>query len=217
MTNSEFRMTKKTLRGIALLLCLAVSPLMARTVTLKPQALDAFAALSEKLPRNGWATNQHDATLASSNPPITTPTTSYLMRYSFDQIPKGQRITHAEWVIPAGLNAITTVNVWRVLAEWGVGVCHQYRMTYPNRLEWSVAGARGKSIDRATNPTGTGKFGKGASEITLNVTQDVEMWYGGAAPNRGWLLTFDSSSILVSPTHTSERSRWELRITYEPE
>ena len=33
----------------------------------------------------------------------------------------------------------------------------------------------------------------------------------------GWLLTFDSYSILISPTHTAERSKWELRITYEPE
>ena len=51
----------------------------------------------------------------------------------------------------------------------------------------------------------------------MNVTQDVELWYSGAAPNRGWLLTFDSYSILISPTHMAERSKWELRITYEPE
>ena len=38
--------------------------------------------------------------------------------------------------------------VWRVLPEWGIGACFQYRMTYPKKQEWSVAGARGKSTDR---------------------------------------------------------------------
>ena len=149
--------------------------------------------------------------------PITSASTSYLLRYSFDQIPKGQRITHAEWVIPASGAAACTVHVWRVTAEWGIGACHQYRMTWPKRLEWSVAGARGKSVDRATNPTGSGKFTPATPQLTINVTQDVELWHSGASPNRGWLLTFDAAStILVSPTHTG-RQQWQLRITYEPE
>ncbi len=197
--------------------CFVASPLMARTVTIKAQAIDAFAALSDKFPHNGWAAYQVSATFAVSNPLLTAPTTSYLVRYSFDQIPKGQRITRAEWVIPASPQSVSTISVWRLFAEWGLGVCHQYRMTYPEKLEWSVAGANGKSVDRATNPTGSGKFGKGTSLVTINVTQDVELWYSGATPNRGWLLTFDSSSVLLSPTHTVERFKWELHITYEPE
>jgi len=188
----------------------------ARTITLKPEAIDAFATLSESHPRSGWAAQQIDPSLYVSNPPIGAPNTSCLIRYSFDQIPKGNRITHAEWVIPAGPAAASTVSVWRVIAEWGIGVCHQFRMVHPKRLEWSVPGARGRSVDRATRPTGSGKFGPGALQITVNVTQDVELWHSGAAPNRGWLLTFDSPSIIISPTHAG-RQQWQLRITYEPE
>ena len=188
----------------------------ARTITLKPEAIDAFATLSENHPRSGWAAQQIDPALYVSNPPIGAPNNSCLIRYSFDQIPKGNRITHAEWVIPAGPAAASTVSVWRVIAEWGIGVCHQFRMIHPKRLEWSVPGARGRSVDRATRPTGSGKFGPGALQVTVNVTQDVELWHSGAAPNRGWLLTFDSPSILISPTHAG-RQAWQLRITYEPE
>lgn len=198
------------------LLLLAHSAASARTITLKPEAVDAFAVLSENHPRSGWAAQQIDPTLFVSNPPIGGPGTSYLVRYSFDQIPRGNRITHAEWVIPAGPATTSTVTVWRVLAEWGIGVCHQFRMAHPRRLEWSVPGARGRSVDRATKPTGGGKFGPGALQVTVNVTQDVELWHGGAAPNRGWLLTFDSPCILISPTHAG-RQQWQLRITYEPE
>ena len=199
-----------------LLLCCAALTASARTITLKPDALDAFATLSESHPRNGWAAQEAEPALFLSNLPVGTPGTSFLLRYSFDQIPKGNRITHAEWIIPCRPPSATTVNVWRVIADWGIGVCHQYRMAYPKRIEWSVPGARGKSVDRATKPTGTGKFGPDAPQLAINVTQDVELWHTGAAPNRGWLLTFDSACILLSPTH-AERKQWQLRITYEPE
>jgi len=198
------------------LLAFATTTGQARTITLKPEAVDAFAVLSESHPRSGWAAQQVDPSLFISNPPIGGASTSYLVRYSFDQIPKGNRITHAEWGIPAGPPTACTVTVWRVLAEWGIGVCHQFRMVHPKRLEWSVPGARGRSVDRATKPTGSGKFEPGALQVTVNVTQDVELWHGGAAPNRGWLLTFDGPCILASPTHAG-RQQWQLRVTYEPE
>ena len=199
-----------------LLLCLAATLAPARTITLKPDALDAFAVLAENHPRNGWAAQPIDASLYLSNPPLAAPNTSFIVRYSFAQLPPGQRITHAEWIIPGGAAAAGTVTVWRVIADWGIGVSHQFRMAYPKPLPWSVPGARGKSIDRATKPTGTGKFSTASPQVTVNVTQDVELWHTGAAPNRGWLLTFDSASLLVSPTHGG-RSQWQLRITYEPE
>ncbi len=198
------------------LLAFLATTASARTITLKPEAVDAFATLSESHPRSGWAAQQIDPTLFVSNPPIGGANTSYLVRYSFDQIPKGNRITHAEWVVPVGFAATSTVTVWRVLAEWGIGVCHQFRMVHPKRLEWSVPGARGRSVDRATKPTGSGKFEPGMVHVTVNVTQDVELWHGGAAPNRGWLLAFDGPCILISPTHAG-RQQWQLRVTYEPE
>jgi hypothetical protein len=198
-----------------ILFCLVTTPLHARTVTLKPEALDAFAVLSEANTINGWAAYNYDYTRYTGDVPGGGPATSYLLRYSLDQIPKGMRITHAEWTIAHNVSS-ANVNVWRVLADWGPGVCFQYRATWPQKLEWSVPGAKGKSTDRATNPTATGQFVNGQL-LTVNVTQDVEMWYNGAAPNRGWLVTFDSFALLHSPTHGGHRTKWQLTITYEPE
>jgi len=200
---------------IAFLLILTALPLSARTITLKPEALDAFAVLSEANTINGWASYNYDYTRYTADTPGGGPATSYLLRYSLAQIPKGMRITHAEWTIAHNVSS-ANVNVWRVLAEWGLGVCYQYRATYPQKLEWSVPGAKGKSTDRATNPTATGQFVNGQL-LTVNVTQDVEMWYNGAAPNRGWLLTFDGFALLHSATHGGHRTKWQLTITYEPE
>ncbi len=209
-------LSKLRIHAVLAMLAFVTTAGQARTITLKPEAVDAFAVLSESHPRSGWAAQQIDPTLFVSNPPIGGVGTSYLVRYSFDQIPKGNRITHAEWVIPAGPATTSTVTVWRVVAEWGIGVCQQFRMVHPKRQEWSVPGARGRSVDRATKPTGSGAFERSAPQATVNVTQDVELWHNGAAPNRGWLLTFDSPSILISPTHAG-RQQWQLRITYEPE
>ena len=212
----RIRLLPRLHRAAFLLLFLTTTLASARTITLKPDALDTFAVLAENHPRNGWAAQPIDASLYLSNPPLTAPNTSFILRYSFAQLPPGQRITHAEWIIPGGAAATGTVTVWRVIADWGIGVCHQFRMVYPKPLPWSVPGARGKSIDRATKPTGSGKFSAASPQATVNVTQDVELWHTGAAPNRGWLLTFDSASLLVSPTHAG-RGQWQLRITYEPE
>ena len=208
-------MNSKMIALCAAVLAFGASPLVARTIIIKADALDAFAALSETNVRNGWATYNYDNTRYINSATGGAPTTSYLLRYSLDQIPKGMRITRAEWTIAHNV-ASTKVNVWRVLADWGIGACFQYRTTYPKRQEWSVAGARGKSTDRATNPTASGQFVNGQL-LTVNVTQDVEMWYTGAAPNRGWLITFDGFALLHSPTHGGHRHKWQLTVTYEPE
>jgi hypothetical protein len=208
-------MRPSALSLLIIALGLASPTLYARTVTLAPEALDGFAALSESNPINGWACYNYDYTRYTADVPGAGPTTSLLLRYSLAQIPKGQRITHAEWTIAHNVSG-ATVNVWRVLAEWGLGACYQYRATYPQKVEWSVPGARGKSIDRATNPTATGQFVNGQL-LTVNVTPDIEMWYHGAAPNRGWLITFDGPALLHSATHGGHRFKWQLTITYEPE
>ncbi len=164
---------------------------------------------------NGWACYNYDYTRYAGASLGGGPQTSYLFRYSLDRIPTGMRITHAEWTIAHNISS-AHVNVWRLLAEWGLGVCYDYRMTYPKKVEWSVAGAKGKSTDRATNPTATGQFVNGQL-LNVNVTQDVEMWYSGAAPNRGWLITFDAFALLHSAVHDGHRPKWQLVITYEPE
>ena len=55
------------------------------------------------------------------------------------------------------------------------------------------------------------------SEESVNVTGDVELWYSGAAENRGWMLTMEDDFYirLASPSYSNHGS-WKLRITYEP-
>ncbi len=200
---------------LSLLGGLLAAPLHARTISLSSESLEAFAALSETNTINGWACYNYDYTRYTGVALGGGPQTSYLLRYSLDRIPKGMRITHAEWTIAHNVSG-ANVNVWRVLADWGLGVCYQYRKTYPEKTEWSIAGAKGKSIDRATNPTATGQFVNGEL-LTVNVTPDIEMWYNGAAPNRGWLITFDTGALLFSPISDGHRAKWLLTVTYEPE
>jgi hypothetical protein len=211
--NAPAALTRFLLSLACALFCAA--PLHARTITLSTESLDAFAALSESNTINGWACYNYDYTRYASGSLGGGPQTSYILRYSLDRIPKGMRITHAEWTIAHNVSS-AHVNVWRLLADWGLGVCYDYRMTYPKKVEWSVAGAKGKSTDRATNPTATGQFVNGQL-LNVNVTQDVEMWYSGAAPNRGWLITFDAFALLHSAIHDGHRAKWQLVITYEPE
>jgi len=201
--------------AVALLLSLPAAPLQARTITLSYESLDSFFALSEANTINGWACYNYDYQRYAGDSLGGGPATSYVLRYSLDRIPKGMRITHAEWTIAHNVSG-AAVNVWRVLGDWGLGACFQYRATYPKKIEWSAAGAKGKSTDRATNPTASGRFVNGQL-LAVNVTPDVELWYNGAAPNRGWLLTFDSFALLHSAVHNGHRLKWQLTITYEPE
>ena len=49
-----------------------------------------------------------------------------------------------------------------------------------------------------------------SGEQTADVTEDIELWYTGAAPNRGWILTLDDTSPSISvPAPLPERFRLE--------
>ena len=59
-----------------------------------------------------------------------------------------------------------------------------------------------------------------SGEKTVNVTEDVELWYSGAAANYGWQLILgerDGQLYLSSPLVAKGRKTWKLQITYEPE
>lgn len=144
-------MRSATSRVLLLLALLVAASAPARTITLNPDAVDAFAALCESHPRSGWAAHQVDPSLYISNPPIGAPNTSFLIRYSFDQIPKGNRITHAEWTIPAGPAATATVTIWRVLADWGIGRIPPLPHGPPQKARM-VHARRARQIRRSRDP-----------------------------------------------------------------
>ncbi|MEO6054412.1 MAG: hypothetical protein ABIP97_10395, partial [Chthoniobacterales bacterium] len=88
----------------------------------------------------------------------------------------------------------------------------------PKQLLWALPGARGNSIDRATKASSIVEP-QDAGEQVINLTEDVELWYSGAAPNYGWQVASEDSVayFLLSIPVEELPNNWELRVTYEPQ
>jgi hypothetical protein len=205
-----------------LLLLIATPPAVARTIVITDEDCDKIAVISSETPRLSWANYE------SSNGVFTTyviqmlSTRSLLIQYPLDMIPRGQRITSAEWEIPVSYIAGTNprFQLRRILCDWGAGVCHTYRLTHPKKVKWAKAGARGISSDVALKPTSTMKV-TAVGKVTFTVTEDVELWYRGGAVNHGWIMTLlDEGTTIQLPCPVSPwvpgQGQFKLRITYEP-
>lgn len=191
-----------------------------KTIVLTDADCELMAAIHADAPRMSWAAVANGTAEFGNHQIDLTPKSAFLIRYPIERIPSGQRITKAEWVVPfiqhhppSGVKT----QVRRLLQEWGAGVCHQYRMTRPQKIGWHTPGAQGVGQDRAVKATATAIV-KGTGEHTFNVTEDVELWYAGAAKNFGWLITTDEESgwLRTNSPFWSAPKGWKLRITYEP-
>jgi hypothetical protein len=217
-------MKRATLRVVLLACGLSASwspAAQARTIVITDADCEHIAAISADAPRLSWAGTVSAAADFGNYYIDLTPKQSFLIRYPLDRIPPGQRITKAEWTVPIIQAYPATgvrMQVRRLLADWGPGVCHLYRRTRPERVEWDTPGAQRGGADRVAEPTDTA-VAHNAGEITFNVTEDVELWYGGAAANHGWILTAEDADLFLrmsSPFWGSPKG-WKLRITFEPE
>lgn len=201
------------------IVAVAAAPLHARTIELTDADADMLAMIGPEAPRLSWAGYEAAPGMFTNHTVYLRPRASLLIRVPLDRIPAGMRITKAEWVLR--MNAASALEprlyVWRVLQEWGPGVCYDYRMTRDELVEWSEPGARASGSDRVERPTAM-VLGKVGVDMVLNVTEDVELWYSGAAPNNGWMFTIEDqiTMTLIAPAYTT-RGSWKLRITYEPE
>jgi hypothetical protein len=204
------------------LLPLLAGPALGRTITLTAEDCDEMAILSAKAPRLSWAPSLLNAGTYNTEPSVQLfPDMAILMRYPLDQIPRGQRITKAELTLTADyVGGSTHIGVRRLVAEWGHGVCHQYRMTFPQKVEWTKPGGLGAATDRAAKDSAVFRIEK-VGDYTVDVTEDVELWYTGATANRGWILAIDNGGAvyMASPyaPHNGGGQRWKLRITFEPQ
>jgi len=223
-TADTLRVTCAACRGplVLGLLLAATNDASARTIVLTDEDCRQMAAISADAPRMSWAATVYGAGFEYSNHFIDlTPRQAFLIRYPLESIPRGQRITKAELIVPYAQVSPAggaRVQMRRLLQEWGAGVSHQLRMIRPQRSEWHTPGARGLGQDRAGEATATATF-KGMGEQTFNVTEDVELWYAGAAPNNGWIVSAEDQDAFVrlrSPFYGYPKS-WKLRITFEPE
>ena len=206
-----------------ILVGLAAPALPARTITLTAEDCDQMAVISSQAPRLSWAIHAYSPGVYNSQAHFYWyAEKTILMRFPIaDVIPKGQRITRAELTIaPYYISGVPEIHVRRVLAEWGNGVCHQYRMVQPQKVEWTQPGGRGAATDRANKNSAVIKIAKPV-EQTADLTEDVELWYTGAAVNRGWILTQENAAavpFLPPPysQHEGSARQWKLQITFEP-
>ena len=219
--------TKRMLSALACasgsLLLLAIPPLQARTIALTADDCDEMASISSQAPRLSWAMGPASSGYFKTHGTLyLSSSMALLMRFPIkDQIPKDQRVTKAELTIaPYLIASAPEVHVRRVVAEWGVGVCHQYRMTYPQKIEWAQPGGRGNATDRNNKVSAVFKFAK-IGEQTADVTEDVELWYTGGAANHGWIMHVEPEGHVAyfqSPyaPQTAGAKTWKLQITFEP-
>ncbi len=251
---------RRTRRDLILpILLLSVVPVHGRTINLDASRCNRMALISAAAPMHGWASKsghrccwtgteprrshgwhpgwRWNSTLVNDLIRIDRGH-SFLLSFPLDMIPKGHRVVHAQLTLPVtyAQEHEPRFYVWRVLPDWGPGVCHLYRSTRPQRVAWNRPGAAGLSSDRATRPTDIVRLSPATMQLldrgrwslwsndmvrdlTVNVTEDVDLWHSGAAANNGWLITVEDPGTYVemlSPVWDG-RNRWKLRITYEPQ
>lgn len=196
------------------------APATARTITLTDLDCYKIALISPESPRASWSGAQWATGEFHNIYAELYGNSAALIQFPLGRIPRGQRITNAELILSVALVAPAgeqRLYVRRLLGDWGAGVSYQYRMTRPKKVEWTQAGARGPATDRVSRPTAVLRSST-AGSLSMNVTQDVELWYSGKVPNQGWILTVDEPGVfyrLHSPVYS--RGLWKLHVTYEPE
>jgi hypothetical protein len=196
----------------------AAAPAPGRTIELSDADADRIAVIGPEAPRLSWAAFEAAPGMFVNSSVNLRPKASLLIRVPLDKIPAGSRIARAEWILRpiAPTAGEPKLYVWRVLGEWGPGVCYQYRMVRPKKVEWTQPGGRAGASDRSERPTVSAKCTVN-EEVVLNVTQDVELWHSGGAPNNGWMFTVEDNVQLRLPAPAAAtRGSWKLRITYEP-
>jgi hypothetical protein len=212
-------MTRTATLAALVIYLIAVPVAPARTVVLTDEDCDLMAAIAAEAPTLSWAGFEAGG---PSFVPVyieMIPSRAFLIRYPIDKVvPKGQRITQAEWIIPViYLTSEQKLYVHRLIGPWGAGVSHKYRMVRPEKTEWNTPGAKGAASDRAIKPSAVLRVTE-TGDAVVNVTKDVELWHSGTAANQGWIITVEDRGFvrLSSPVWTT-RGNWKLRITYEPE
>lgn len=220
LMTSVFPSTRRLLAAVALLFPWA-APVAARTMTLTGGDCEDVAILNSDVPRmsygvvidNGVVRADHNLRLYNN--------TAVLLRYPIERIPQGQRITKAELTLTVNYLYANSneIAVRRLLSPWGAGVCHDFRQAFPEKLPWAEPGARGDGKDRVAKPSAVFKVEK-IAEYTIDVTEDIDLWYTGGAVNRGWIVTADVGGIHLLPPYSPSfggSNQWRLRITHEPE
>lgn len=195
-------------------------PASAATITLTAQDSVQMAVIASATPRMSWGNREPKGIIYHAERIDLGPGMAILMKFPFEAIPKGQRILKAELVLMCEYVAgAPKLQVHRLLADWGPGVSFQHRRQFPSKIDWAQPGGRGVA-DRGPKATGSVVLVP-PKENSIDVTQDIELWYTGSAPNHGWIIDIEKDAgitYLPSPYWPlgSGPKTWKLVITHEP-
>jgi hypothetical protein len=197
----------------------------ADTATLaQDQILDA-ALIGVRHPRESWVPNEvHQWYLPYR---LRDQGSVFLIKFDLSSIPAGSRILAAQLGIYVEdrnhhvntQHLDTKVGVWRMLVEWGPGVCWENRGGKDEK-SWGQPGGKQAGQDRAQQPTDTPLLKSSRSWLRFNVRADVEALLSGE-PNHGWAvenmdITNGEGFELVTPISGDPKYRPTLTITYQP-
>lgn len=200
---------------------LITTPAWSRTIQWTIADVEKMAAIAPHAPLMSWAGFEYTKGTYTTASIDLSGTNAFLLRFPVERLPKRQRISNAELSIPVtgiSLKEEPRLTMRRLLADWGPGVSYLYSRTLPEKRPWGEPGARASGSDRVAKPSVLVKV-VSEGELVVNVTEDLELWYTGAAPNQGWIFNVDDARVavrLLSPW-SAKRDGWKLRITHEPE
>ncbi len=206
--------------SLLLVALLAATSLPAATIELKGGSATRMALIDQQATKLSWAGGGRGREPYTNTELAVWPGRNFLMAFDLGQIPAGQRIVQAELRVPLSRVSGTAPRLflWRMVAGWGTGVCWEARQRYPEVAGWVVPGGLAPGLDRSVVPSVVaGELSVG--ELTLNVTDDVALWYAGVSPNHGWMFTADDPGValFMRPPFWDAASAWSLQLTYEPE
>lgn len=204
---------------------MAVSPASGRTIELTDLDCELMAAIHEEAPLLSWAGGGANGVYGNFTLDFDSrgqrDRQAFLIQFPLqNRIPEGMRIVRAELIVPLATvypeELQPRLALRRLEASWGIGVCYLYRQQLPEVLPWAEPGALAPGKDRARRPSAVVRT-KTIGDLSIDVTQDVEIWNAGLMANYGWILELDEDSALVrmySPPWSP--GTWKLRITFEP-
>jgi hypothetical protein len=189
------------------------------------QILDA-ALIGVRHPRESWVPNEvHQWYLPYR---LRDYDSVFLIKFDLSSIPAANRILGAQlgiyvqdrnhYVNTQHLD--TKVGVWRMLTEWGPGVCWENRGGKDEK-PWGKPGGKQAGQDRAQQATDTPLLKSPNTWLKFNVRADVEAILSGE-PNYGWAIeNIDASPNgegfeLVTPISGEPKFRPTLTITHQP-
>jgi len=188
------------------------------------QILDA-ALIGVKHPRESWVPNDVSQWYLPYR--LRDNGSVFLIKFDLSSIPAGARILAAQLGIYVEdrnhhvntQHLDTKVGVWRMLVEWGPGVCWENRGGKDEKA-WGQPGGKQAGQDRAQQPTDTPLLKSTRSWLKFNVRADVEAILGGE-PNYGWAIenmdvTNGEGFELITPISGDPKFRPTLTITYQP-